>query len=140
MIALVSLAAAGLSLLMNNIASAAVLMPAVMDATRRTRISPSKLLLPMAFATQLGGMATLFTTSNLVASGVLQNAGLPGFGVFDFLIVGGLAALAGLVHLITLAAARLPDRRPIEQLPHHTETRRPAQPVSDQRTALRSAP
>lgn len=116
LIALVSLAAAGLSLLMNNIASAAVLMPAVMDATRRTRVSPSKVLLPMAFATQLGGMATLFTTSNLVASGVLQNAGLPGFGVFDFLLVGGLAALAGLVYLITLGRRQLPNRHPIEEL------------------------
>ncbi len=116
LIALVSLAAAGLSLLMNNIASAAVLMPAVMDATRRTRVSPSKVLLPMAFATQLGGMATLFTTSNLVSSGVLQNAGLPGFGLFDFLTVGGLAALAGLVYLIVLGRRSLPNRRPIEEL------------------------
>ena len=116
LIALVSIAAAGLSLLMNNIASAAVLMPAVMDATRRTRVSPSKVLLPMAFATQLGGMATLFTTSNLVTSGVLQNAGLPGFGLFDFLTVGGLAALAGLVYLIALGRRSLPNRRPIEEL------------------------
>src|SRR5512136_1726598 len=116
LIALVSLAAAGLSLLMNNIASAAVLMPAVMDATRRTRVSPSKVLLPMAFATQLGGMATLLTTSNLVTSGALQNAGLPGFGLFDFLTVGGLSALAGLVYLITLGRRSLPNRRPIEEL------------------------
>ncbi len=116
LIALVSLAAAGLSLLMNNIASAAVLMPAVMDATRRTRVSPSKVLLPMAFATQLGGMATLFTTSNLITSGVLQNAGLPGFGLFDFLIVGGLVALAGLVYRIAFGHRSLPNRRPIEEL------------------------
>jgi len=116
LIALVSLAAAGLSLLMNNIASAAVLMPAVMDATRRTRVSPSKVLLPMAFATQLGGMATLFTTSNLITSGVLQNAGLPGFSLFDFLTVGGLAALAGLVYLIAFGRRSLPNRRPIEEL------------------------
>jgi Na+/H+ antiporter NhaD/arsenite permease-like protein len=59
LIALVVLAAAGLSLFMNNIASAAVIMPAVMDATRRTKISPAKILLPMAMATQLSGMATL---------------------------------------------------------------------------------
>ncbi len=123
LIALVSLAAAGLSLLMNNIASAAVLMPAVMDATRRTRVSPSKVLLPMAFATQLGGMATLFTTSNLVASGALQNAGLPGFGLFDFLIVGGLAALAGLVYMIAIGRRNLPNRRPIEELQHHEQKR-----------------
>jgi di/tricarboxylate transporter len=70
----------------------------------------------MAFATQLGGMATLFTTSNLITSGILQNAGLPGFGLFDFLTVGGLAALAGLVYLITFGRRSLPNRRPIEEL------------------------
>ncbi len=123
LIALVSVAAAGLSLLMKNIASAAVLMPAVMDATRRTRISPSKVLLPMAFATQLGGMATLFTTSNLVTSGVLQNAGLPGFGLFDFLLVGGLAALAGLVYLIAVGHRSLPNRRPVEELERQEKKR-----------------
>ncbi len=123
LIALVSLAAAGLSLLMNNIASAAVLMPAVMDASRRTHVSPSKILLPMAFATQLGGMATLFTTSNLVASGVLQNAGLSGFGLFDFLIVGGLAALAGLVYMIAIGRRKLPNRRPVEELQRREQKR-----------------
>ncbi len=54
LVILVMIAAAGLSLFMNNIASAAVIMPAVMDAARRTKISPSKVLLPMALATQLG--------------------------------------------------------------------------------------
>ncbi|MFN8598344.1 MAG: SLC13 family permease [Anaerolineae bacterium] len=123
LIALVTLTAAGLSLLMNNIASAAVLMPAVMDAARRTKISPSRVLLPMAFATQLGGMATLFTTSNLVASGVLHNAGLTGFGVFDFIPVGGLAALAGLAYLIVFGRRALPDRRPVDDLRQHEKTR-----------------
>ncbi len=123
LIALVTIAAAGLSLIMNNIASAAVLMPAVMDATRRTKISPSKLLLPMAFATQLGGMATLFTTSNLVASGALQNAGLQGFGLFDFLSVGGLAALAAMIYLITIGRRALPDKRPILEMQHQEKIR-----------------
>jgi di/tricarboxylate transporter len=109
--ALAVLAAAGLSLFMNNIASAAVVMPAVMDATQRSRISPSKVLLPMAMATQLAGMATLFTTANIVASGVLINAGLPGFGLFDFLAVGGSAALAGLAFLLLVGPRLLPDRR-----------------------------
>jgi di/tricarboxylate transporter len=112
LIALVVLAAAGLSLFMNNIASAAVIMPAVMDATRRTKISPSKILLPMAMATQLSGMATLFTTANIVASGVLISLGLKGFGLFDFLTVGGPAALAGLAYLIVFSRRLLPDREP----------------------------
>ena len=112
LVTLVVLAAAGLSLFMNNIASAAVIMPAVMDATRRTKISPSRVLLPMAMATQLRGMATLFTTSNIVASGVLVSLGLPGFGLFDFAAVGGLAALAGLAYLIFFSRRLLPARAP----------------------------
>ena len=53
------LGAALLSLVMNNIAAAAVLLPAVMDMSRRARSSPSKLLMGVAFGTLLGGMATL---------------------------------------------------------------------------------
>lgn len=114
MAAVVTVAAAGLSLFMNNIASAAVIMPAVMDASRHTRISPSKLLLPMAFATQLGGMATLLTTASIVASGVLQNAGLRGFGLFDFASVGGLAAVAGCAFLILAGPRLLPAKHPMQ--------------------------
>src|SRR5437773_623317 len=50
--------AAFLSLLMNNIAAGAVLLPAAINISKRTSISPSKLLLPLAFGTLLGGMAT----------------------------------------------------------------------------------
>jgi di/tricarboxylate transporter len=113
---IVMLAAGGLSLFMNNIASVAVIMPAIMEVSRRRKISPSKLLLPVAMATQLAGMATLFTTSNIVASGVLQNDGLPGFGLFDFLFVGGSAAAAGLLYIALLGRRSLPDRRPMEEV------------------------
>ncbi|MBP7691655.1 MAG: hypothetical protein KA764_07045 [Anaerolineales bacterium] len=123
MSALVMAAAAGLSLFMNNIASAAVIMPAVMDASRRTRISPSKLLLPMALATQLGGMATLFTTASIVASGVLQTAGLPGLGVFDFAAVGGSAAVLGYLYLLFIGRRSLPDHAPAEDLAQQHQAR-----------------
>ncbi len=116
MTALVMAAAGGLSLFMNNIASAAVIMPAVMDATRRTRISPSKLLMPMALATHLGGMATLFTTASIVSSGVLQSAGLQGLGVFDFAAVGGAAALLGFVYIQFIGRRALPDRSPAAEI------------------------
>ncbi|MGE5139242.1 MAG: SLC13 family permease [Rudaea sp.] len=123
LVVLVMIAAAGLSLFMNNIASAAVIMPAVMDASRRTKISPSKVLLPMAMATQLGGMATLFTTASIVASGVLQNAGLPGFGLFDFLSTGGVAALVGIAYLALVGFRYLPDRHPMQELVEQQRTR-----------------
>ncbi len=123
LVALVMLAAGGLSLFMNNIASGAVLMPAIMDVTRRTKISPSKLMLPMAFATQLAGMATLLTTANIVASGVLHDAGLKPFGLFDFLSVGGPAALAGILYMILVGRRWLPDRRPLEELEQRERNR-----------------
>ncbi|MGE5222366.1 MAG: SLC13 family permease [Omnitrophica WOR_2 bacterium] len=116
LLALVTLSSAATSLLMNNIASGAVLMPAIMDVTRRTHTSPAKLLLPMAFATQLGGMATLFTTSNIVASAILVEAGFPGFRLLDFLPVGGLAALAGILYMVLIGRRFLPSRIPSEEL------------------------
>jgi di/tricarboxylate transporter len=78
LIATVMTAGATLSLVMNNIAAAAVLLPTISGISYKARVSPSRLLMPLAFATILGGMATLFTTSNIVVSGVLRNYDLPG--------------------------------------------------------------
>src|SRR5436305_953735 len=75
----VMLAGAFLSLFMNNIAAASVLLPAVSGAARRSGVSPARLLLPLAFGTILGGMATLFTTTNIVVSSLLRDRGLPGY-------------------------------------------------------------
>lgn len=127
MTAFVMAAAAGLSLFMNNIASAAVIMPAVMDASRRTGLKPSKLLLPMALATQLGGMATLFTTASIVASGVLQTAGLPPLGMFDFAAVGGSAALLGYAYILIVGRRALPELSPIaDVVAQQTRATRPS--------------
>ena len=49
---------------MNHIAAAAVLLPAVSGAARKVKVNPSRLLMPLAFATILGGIATLFTTKD----------------------------------------------------------------------------
>jgi len=76
-ILLVTLFGALVSLFMNNIAAVGVLLPAVMTLSRRSKISPSRLLLPLAYGTILGGMATLLTTSNIIVSGALKDAGLP---------------------------------------------------------------
>ena len=101
---------ATLSLVMNNVAASAVLLPGVSDALRRKQISPSKLLLPLGLATQLGGMATLLTTSNIVAGEILRQKGLEPFGLMDFAPVGGPLALAGLLYLFFFSGHLLPDR------------------------------
>lgn len=100
-----------LSLFMNNIAAAAILLPAVSGLASRSQVRLSRLLMPLAFATILGGMATLFTTTNIIVSGILRSQGLAGFGVLDFLPLGGLMAVAGIV-FVALAGVRLLPSRP----------------------------
>jgi di/tricarboxylate transporter len=107
----VVIAGAGGSLFMNNIAAVALLLPAISLVAREQRIAASRLYLPLAYATSLGGMATLLTTANLVTSGALEGQGLRGYGVLDFLPVGGPLALFGIAYFV-LIAPRLPDRRP----------------------------
>jgi len=101
-------AAGFLSFFMNNIAAAAVLMPVAMNAARQIKVSPTRILLPIAFATQLGGMSTLLTTSNVVVASILHDQGLPSFGLLSFLPAGGPIAVLGLILLVLLTPLLLP--------------------------------
>lgn len=116
LVVIIMLAGATLSLLMNTIAAAAVLLPAVMGISRQTRIPPSKLLIPLAYATLLGGMATLLTTVNILVSTGLRDQGLAPFGLFDFAPVGVPIALAGIVYMALLGLNLLPQRSTTEHL------------------------
>lgn len=111
LVAVTALFGALLSLFMNNIA-AAILMPAVMGAARKIRINPARLLIPLAFGTILGGMATLFTTNNIIASGLLRDQSLAGFGVLDFLPVGLPIILLGVGFIALIGMRLLPERYP----------------------------
>ncbi len=71
LVVVVMMAGAFLSLFMNNIAAAAVLLPAVSGAARKANVNLSRVLMPLAFGTILGGMATLLTTSNIILSSLL---------------------------------------------------------------------
>jgi di/tricarboxylate transporter len=104
----IMVAGATLSLLMNNIAAAAILLPAVSGLARRTGVSQGRLLIPLAFATILGGMATLFTTTNIVVSGILRGQNLPGFGVLDFAPVGIPIAVVGVAYMALIGRRLLP--------------------------------
>jgi di/tricarboxylate transporter len=78
----------------------------VIGLTRNSRLRPSKLLIPLAFASLLGGMATLFTTANLLVSAGLVEHGLKPYGILDFLPAGLPMAAAGIA-FVTLAGPRL---------------------------------
>jgi di/tricarboxylate transporter len=112
LILLTMLVAAGLSLFMNNIAAVGVLLPAVMTLSRQTRTSPARLLIPLAFGTSLGGMATLLTTSNIILSGALRDAGQKPFGLLDFFPIGAPLVLIGIVYMETIGRRLLPIGNP----------------------------
>ena len=115
LIALFMAAGAALSLIMNNVAAGAVLLPAAVRVGRVAGISVSKLLMPMSFGTLVGGMATYLTTANILMSELLMSRGLPGLGMLDFLPVGGLIVLASLVYMLLLGRRLLPERASLTQ-------------------------
>ena len=88
--------AALLSLFMNDVAVGALLIPSVLETYYRTEIKPSKLLIPVAFGSLLGGMATYFTTANIVISDVLVSVSpnKESLSFFSFFPTGGLIFLA----------------------------------------------
>jgi di/tricarboxylate transporter len=104
----VTLAGALLSLFMNNIAAASVLMPAISGAARKVGVSPSRLLMPLAYGTILGGMATLLTTTNILVSGLLRERGLAGFGLLDFAPIGIPIVIFGTLYMAVIGRRLLP--------------------------------
>ena len=103
----------------NNTAAVAILLPMVTDLAERGGTSPSKLLLPMSYASMFGGMLTLIGTStNILASSIY--ATMPGgrsFTMFEFTELGVVVMLFGLVYLLTLGRYLTPERiRPSQDL------------------------
>jgi di/tricarboxylate transporter len=103
-----------LSALMKNVGALAIFLPAAMQVARRNDRSPSEFLMPLGFASLLGGSMTLIGTSpNMLISSVRQDlVGAP-FGMFDFTPVGAGIALFGVVFL-TFGWRLIPRRRAAE--------------------------
>lgn len=117
LIGLFAATSAFLALFMNNLAAGALVLPIAMEVSRRTRIRPSKLLIPVAYGTLLGGSATYLTTANIIVSTLLPNANPPqhALGFLDFTPTGGLIAIAGILFLALFGQRLLPDRHPTEE-------------------------
>lgn len=105
---------AALSAFLNNTPVVAMMMPVVSDWARRQNLSVSKLLLPLSYASILGGLVTLVGTSTtLVVNGLmLATPGQQGFSMFDIAWVGIPAALVGIAYVPFASKWLLPDRRP----------------------------
>lgn len=104
--------AAALSSLMNNVAALALLMPLDMQAARRAKRSPAETLMPLSFASILGGMITLIgTPPNIVIATFREDAlGAP-FSMFDFAPVGIVVAAAGILFVVFIGRRLIPGDR-----------------------------
>ena len=113
---ILSAAGAVLSAFVNNVGALAMLMPIALATAKRHSLSPSSLLMPLSFATMLGGMTTLIgTPPNIIVSSYRETTlGMP-YHLFDFAPAGGLVALLGLVLLSTVGWRLIPrNRAPVE--------------------------
>ena len=110
MIFVIMVTGAVLSAFMNNIGVAALMLPVVVDVARRTGIPASRLLMPLAYSTLLGGLMTLIgTPPNLLISESLKNADYPGFKLFDFTPIGGIVMVVGVTFCALAARFLLPS-------------------------------
>ncbi len=99
------------SMFINNTAAVAILIPAVMRMAREARRSPSKLLLPLSYVSQMAGIVTLIGTStNILASELSEQAGVGAFSMFEFSTIGLLVFATGALYLMVVAPRLLPDR------------------------------
>lgn len=100
------------SAFMNNVGALAIFMPVAIYMARANGHAPSLYLMPLAFASLLGGMTTLIgTPPNIIIAIFRQEQGLAGFGMLDFAPVGILIALAGLVFITFIGWRLLPERK-----------------------------
>jgi len=112
MIVVIMLTAGFLSAFMNNIGVAALMLPVVIDIARRTRVPASRLLMPLAYATLLGGLMTMIgTPPNLLVSNAMIEGGHEAFGLFDFTPVGVAVMVAGTLFVALIGRLFLPKRK-----------------------------
>ena len=105
------MAIAGASAFINNTAAVAVFMPVAVSAAAACGLSPSRLLIPLSYAAQFGGVCTLIGTStNLLVSAISERQGNGAFRMFEFTPFGVLLTLTGLVYLAIGSRWLLPER------------------------------
>src|SRR6056297_1681203 len=107
----------------NNTPVVAILVPVINDLAHNGKTSPSKLLIPLSFASMLGGTLTLIGTStNILASDIAAQIGaespelgLHAFGMFEFTKLGVIVFAVGTVYLMTVGVRLLPERIPADE-------------------------
>ena len=108
------LAAIGLlSGFLNNTAMVAIFIPLTMSLCSRLKLSPSRVLIPLSYASIFGGTLTLIGTStNLLVSSIAEEAGEPAIGMFELTPLGAVFLVFGLAYIVLFARRLLPERVP----------------------------
>jgi len=102
---------------LNNTAVVAMTIPLAVELCRRLQVSPSRVLMPLSFAAIFGGTLTLIGTStNLLVNSIVEEAGEPPIGMFEFTPLGIAFLIVGLGYVLLLAPRLLPERAKIESL------------------------
>ena len=107
---------AGISAFLNNTTVVAMFLPVVKDWARINRLDVSKLMMPLSFASVLGGVCTLIGTStNVVVGGLMEEANLPGLGMFTITPIGVPIMVVGIVYVMIASRFLLPSRTPASE-------------------------
>jgi len=115
LIAVIMIACGIMSAFMNNIGATAVMLPAVVGISRKSGVPLSKLLIPLSFASLLGGnMTQIGTPPNILASSILAQHGLKSFEFFDFTPMGSIVFSVGVLYMVFIGRHLLPARTNIE--------------------------
>src|SRR5215203_6534216 len=116
-VVLIMFTAALCAAVMKNTTTTAIFLPVVLGIAARRNISPSKLLMPLAFGAILGGTCTLIGTStNLAVSGALPRYGLQPFTMFELTRVGVLIVAVGMLYMLLLGLRLLPRGKAADSL------------------------
>lgn len=111
------LAVALLSMVINNTAAVAIFLPLALQFSNEFRISPSKILIPLSYASIFGGMMTLIGTStNILVSSISVNHGLRPLSMFEFSKMGIFFLLTGMAYLLIFGRKNLPVRSILSSL------------------------
>ncbi|NNL77159.1 MAG: SLC13 family permease, partial [Desulfobacterales bacterium] len=116
MIIVIMTTAGVMSAVMNNVAVAALMLPVVMDIARHTGKPPSRLLMPLAYGSLLGGLCTqIGTPPNILVSDALRDAQLRAFTFFDFTPVGLIVMFSGIAFMTLIGRHLLPQRDVVKE-------------------------
>ncbi len=116
MIIVIMTTAGVMSAIMNNVAVAALMLPVVMDIARHTGRPPSRLLMPLAYGSLLGGLTTqIGTPPNILVTDALRDAGFKAFTFFDFTPVGLIVMSSGIAFMTFIGRHLLPQRDVVQE-------------------------